>query len=452
MSRFLLSLARHRVVLCVGVMLIGIAGAQLLVVQAATQKHGTTSLAVPSASAADASSTTDATPAPAVPVVASTNAGGGAGSDNGNDVNTSGTSNAGSGEAGNQGSYERAVIEQVTSGQTTSTNGGQQIEAYTIRFLSGPLQDQTRVLQNDVGSNPYGVQPRIGDKVVIFIQSAADGSQAFYIEGYDRRAALIWLLVLFVIALMLLAGWQGIKVAVSIAISIGLIGYVLIPAFLRGVNPIPVAIFLGGVFTLVSSGLSVGWNRKTYVTAIGTMGGVLISYLISTIFAGWAHVNGLSTEEDRLFFSNNPHLNPTGLLFAGIIIASLGVVEDVAVSIVSGVAEVKRANQRLSFRQLFQSGMTIGNDHMSALANTLVYAYVGGSLSTLLLYGQFGGSWLKFVNFDSVVDEIIRSLAGTMGLVFTVPITALLAAWVYQKRHVTDEEAQTGHSHIGHTH
>ena len=210
------------------------------------------------------------------------------------------------------------------------------------------------------------------------------------------------------------------------------------------------AIILSGIFTLVSGGFSLGWNRKTYVTAIGTMGGALVAYLISWIFADWAHLNGLSTEEDRLFFDKNPGLNPRGLLFAGIIIASAGVVEDVAVSIASGIAEVKRANPRLSFRQLFQAGMTIGNDHMSALANTLIYAYVGGSLSTLLLYTQFGGSWLKFVNFDSVVDEVIRSLSGTIGLVFTVPITALLTAWAFQKRNVTQEEV--GRGHVGHTH
>ncbi len=114
---------------------------------------------------------------------------------------------------------------------------------------------------------------------------------------------------------------------------------------------------------------------------------------------------------------------------AGIIIASMGVVEDVAVSIASGVEEVREANPTATFKALFRSGMVIGRDHMGALANTLVFAYVGGSLSTLLLYTQYGGSWAKFINFDSVVDEIIRSLAGTIGLVFTVPITALLAAW-----------------------
>ncbi len=357
------------------------------------------------------------------------------------------------GEGGRDGRYERAMVEAVKRNEEQTVNGGRQVESYTVRFLSGPLDGQTRDIVNDVGSNPYGIQPRQGDKVVILIQSSADAGQTFYIEGYDRRSAMIWLVVLFVLSLVLLAGWQGLKVAASILISIALIGYVLIPAFLRGVNPIPIAIVLSGVFTLVSSGFSMGWNRKTYVTAIGTMGGALVAYLISWIFADWAHLNGLSTEEDRLFFNQNPSLNPRGLLFAGIIIASAGVVEDVAVSIVSGLAEVKRANPRLAFRELFKAGMTIGNDHMSALANTLVYAYVGGSLSTLLLYSQFGGSWLKFINFDSVVDEVIRSLSGTIGLIFTVPISALLTAWFFQKRNVSQEEVGSGHGgHAGHTH
>ena len=176
----------------------------------------------------------------------------------------------------------------------------------------------------------------------------------------------------------------------------------------------------------------------------------MVAYAVSWLFADWAHLSGLASEEDRLFFDKNPLLNPRGLLFAGIIVASAGVVEDVAVSIASGVAEVRKANHRLTMRELFRAGMVIGNDHMAALANTLVYAYVGGSLSTLLLYTQFGGSWLKFINFDSVVDEIVRSLSGTIGLIFTVPITALLAAWAIKNESISSLESNTssnGHSH-----
>ncbi len=329
-----------------------------------------------------------------------------------------------------QGTYERASVEKVEQTSEQVPGGGQQVDVYTVRFLSGPWNGQTKTISNEVGSDPYGIQPVVGDSLVIFIQPDGSGGSNFYIESYDRHTAMLWLAILFVLTLVLLAGWQGIKVAFSILISLVLIGWVLIPAFLSGVNPVPVAIAISGVLALLSAGLSTGWNRKSLVTAIGTMGGILVAYMISDWFSTWSHLDGLSSDEDRLFFSNNQNLNPRGLLFAGIIIASLGVVEDVAVSIASGVSEVKRANPRATTRELFASGMVVGKDHMAALANTLVYAYVGGSLSTLLLYKQFGASWFKFINFDIVVDEIIRSLSGTIGLIFTVPITALLSAWV----------------------
>lgn len=350
-----------------------------------------------------------------------------------------------------EGTYERAFVESVSIRDEKTTSTGQQVQVYRVRFLSGERKGTEQEISSEVGSNPYGIYPAMGDKVVIFIQMGPDGQPAYYLEGFDRRGALVGLVVLFVVMLVVLAGWQGLKVALSIALSIALIGYVLIPLFLQGFNPVPIAILLAGIFTLLSTGLSTGWNRKAFVTAVGTIGGSLVAYFVSWIFSDWAHLSGLATEEDRLFFSKNPLLNPQGLLFAGIIIAAAGVVEDVAVSIVSGIAEVRKANHRLSVRELFKAGMVIGNDHMSALANTLVYAYVGGSLSTLLLYKQFGESWLKFINFDSIVDEIIRSLSGTIGLIFTVPITALLAAWVMKRERLIDlgpkKAQESGHGH-----
>ncbi|HVM90721.1 MAG TPA: YibE/F family protein [Verrucomicrobiae bacterium] len=334
-------------------------------------------------------------------------------------------------DRGDEGQYERAVIERVDLKASPGDNGTvQQVKVYHVLFRSGPLDGQEADISSDVGSNPYNIDPHQGDTVVIFMQPDGSGGWLMFLEGYDRRAALFFLAALFVLTLVLLSGWQGVKVAISMAISVGLIAYVLIPLFLRGANPVPVAIVLAGIFTYVSAGLTTGWNRKAIVTAVGTMGGALVAYFISVLFVDWSRMSGLSTDEDRLFFDKNPNLDPRGFLFAGIIIAAVGVLEDVAVSIASGVSEVARHKPHATFRELFVSGMVVGRDHMGALANTLVFAYVGSSLSTLLLYSQFGGSWLKFINFDSVVDEVVRSLAGTIGLVFTVPITALLAAWI----------------------
>ena len=331
---------------------------------------------------------------------------------------------------GQIGIYESARVLDVRMELVGGDTQGAQKEIYVVEFRSGPLKGKTQTISSDVTSNPYQIDPREGDRVVVFLQQNAEGGYDAYIEGFDRRLALTTLVVLFVLTLVALAGWQGAKVAFSIILSIFIIGWVLIPAFVAGANPVPIALVLAVILTFLSTGFALGWNRKAVITATGTLGGVLVAYAISLIFSEWSHMSGLATDDDRLFFAQNPHLNPSGLLFAGIIIAAMGVVEDVAVSIVSAIEEVHKHNPRLSFKQLFTSGMVVGRDHMSALANTLVFAYVGASLSTLLLYNQYGGSWLKFMNFDVVADEVIRSLAGTIGLVFTVPITAVLAAFV----------------------
>lgn len=328
------------------------------------------------------------------------------------------------------GAYESGRVLEVRQDTVTSTNAGQIRQIYEVELRSGESVGKRITISSDVDANPYQLQPRPGDRIVVFILPDEQGNVQYYLEGFDRRSALLWLAVAFVGTLVLLAGRQGLKVALSIAISIAIIGWVLVPAFLNGANPVPIALILAGVLTFISTGLSTGWNRQSLITAIGTMGGVLVAFILSYIFSHWAHLSGLSSEEDRLFFAQNPTLNPAGLLFAGIIIAAMGVVEDVAVSIASGVEQVRKANAHLPFYDRFRAGMVVGRDHMSALANTLIFAYVGASLSTLLLYQQYGGSWLKFLNFDSVTKDVVGALTATIGLIFTVPITALLAAWV----------------------
>jgi uncharacterized membrane protein len=302
-------------------------------------------------------------------------------------------------------------------------------QVYDVEIRSGSLKGEQVTISSDVEANPYQLEPKPGDKLVVFIQTDENGEPMIFLDGFDRRGSMYALVALFVLALVALAGWQGFKVAASIIVSILIIGWVLIPAFLRGANPVPIAMALAAALTFLSTGLSIGWTKKAYVTAVGTFGGVVVAWLISVIFTGWAHMSGLGAEEDRLFFSQNPALNPSGLLFAGIIIAAMGVIQDVAVSIASGVEEMRKMNPNAKFRDLFRSGMVVGKDHMAAMANTLIFAYVGASLSTLLLYTQYDASWLKFLNFESVSEEVVRSLAATIGLVFTVPITALLSAY-----------------------
>lgn len=327
------------------------------------------------------------------------------------------------------GSYESALFIGTHIASTGTDHVQNQQQIFDLEIRSGSMKGKKISVSSDVNSNPYKIQPQPGDKLVVFVQTGDDGSPQFYLEGFDRRMPILWLIICFFLVLVLLAGWQGFKTFLSITLSVGIIGWVLIPSFLKGVNPVPIAMLLATGFTFISGGFIFGWNRKTVATALGTLGGVLMAYIISLIFAHWAHLSGLATEDDRMFFGGNPTLNPQGLLFAGIIIAAMGVIEDVAVSIASGVDQIAKTVPGASFKTLFGSGMVIGKDHMAAMANTLIFAYVGASLSTLLLYSQYGSSWQKFLNFESVSVEIIQALCATIGLVFTVPITAALSAW-----------------------
>lgn len=333
------------------------------------------------------------------------------------------------------GAYESARLISIQRDTDGDSQSGTQKETYLLEIRSGELKGKQVAISSDIDANPYRIQAREGDKLVVFIQKDANGNTEIYLEGFDRRNAIMCLVALFVLLLVLLSGWQGMKVAFSITVSLAVIGWVLIPAFLRGINPVPVAILLSAILTLFSSGLSFGWNKKTVITTIGTLAGTLFAFFISSIFAHWGHLSGLATEDDRLFFSENPMLNPHGLLFAGIIIAAMGIIEDVAVSIASGVEQVGRANPSTSFKSLFMAGMIIGKDHTAAMANTLIFAYVGASLSTLLLYTQYDANWLKFLNFESVSVEIVQALGATIGLMLTVPVSALLSAWLYADKH-----------------
>jgi uncharacterized membrane protein len=329
-----------------------------------------------------------------------------------------------------EGSYVSARIMDVRTETTTSTEGGQIHQQYDIQFRGGSLNGQKKTIVNDVSSNPSQIEPRIGDNVVINVLPDDQGQIHYYIEGYDRRGPFVWLITLFVFALVLLAGMRGLKAAFSIILSVGIIGWVLIPTFLKGADPVPVAIILAGVLTYITSGFSVGWNRKSAIAAIGTMGGGFVAFVVSYAFTNWSHLSGLFSEDDRIFFTQNPLLNPHSLLLAGIIIASIGIVQDVATAITNGVEDIWHTKPNLSFKQLFRAAMIVGQENIGTFANTLIFAYVGGALSLFLLFTQYQGSWLKFLNFDAVMNEAVFALSGTIGLVLAVPITALLAVWL----------------------
>jgi uncharacterized membrane protein len=333
------------------------------------------------------------------------------------------------GEEQSDGTYASARIISVKISNDGDINSGTQKQQFEVEIRSGLLKGKTITIEEDTESTPLQIHPKKGDKIIVFIQQGDHANPAVRLEGFDRRIPMYWIIALFILSILFISGRQGIKTIFSIIISIGLIGWILIPAFINGINPIPITIIISGIFALISSGFAFGWNKNAFLTALGTIGGTIFALIILITFSSWAQLNGLSSEVGRQFFSLNPTLHPTSLLFASVIIASMSVIADIIFSIASGIEQIAHKNPGISFKTLFTSGMILGKNHAAMMIHVIIFVSIGASLSTFLLYTQYDSNWLKFINIDSVTQGIIHSISASIGLLFSIPITAILSAW-----------------------
>jgi uncharacterized membrane protein len=177
-----------------------------------------------------------------------------------------------------------------------------------------------------------------------------------------------------------------------------------------------------------------GWNRKTHVAVTGLFLSLILTGLLATWFVGWTRLSGFGAEEAGFLQIAGLRLDLQGLLLAGIIVGTLGALDDIAVGQSSAIFELARANPRLNWRALFRHGMNIGRDHIAAMVNTLLLAYVGAALPLVLLFSVYAEPLGITMNREIVAEEIVRTLVGSIGLLAGVPLTSLIAAWIAQQR------------------
>lgn len=179
-----------------------------------------------------------------------------------------------------------------------------------------------------------------------------------------------------------------------------------------------------------------GFSKKTLAAVVGTALGVLLVGVIFAVCSAGLHISGYNVDETEfmVLIAKNTKLKVSEVLFAGVLIASLGAVMDIGMSIASAVYEIQEANRSLSVRQLFFSGLNVGKDMIGTMSNTLILAFTGGGLSTLLVLTSYGIKYHQFVSSDYLAIEVGRGLSGTMAVILTVPITSLIAALIYKRR------------------
>jgi uncharacterized membrane protein len=311
-----------------------------------------------------------------------------------------------------------------------------------LRITGGALSGQEVEIEHGLlGLTNEARTFRAGDRVLLEHTRSLDGTEIFYITDYVRTGPLLWLTLLFVAATLLASGWQGARSLAGMGVSLAVIVGFIVPQILAGHNPVAVAVLGAVVMMGASLYLVYGWGHKTHVAVAGLFLGLILTGFLATWFVGWTRLSGFGTEEAGFLQVAGVQLDLQGLLLAGIIVGTLGALDDVAIGQSSAVFELHKANPRLDRRALFRHGMVIGRDHMAAMVNTLLLAYAGAALPLLLLFSIYSEPLGMTLNREIIAEEVVRTLVGGLGLLASVPLTSLIAALVARRPRPTPHEA-----------
>lgn len=330
----------------------------------------------------------------------------------------------------------------ISNQQTASYTQGQDIVTADLEIVvtRGSVQGQTITvpIQRSLSTGEKPIQ--VGDRLLINKSSDQTGLTTYYVIDFVRTPSLLIAFGIFVALVVWVGRWQGLLSLGGLAASFVIIAGLILPGLSQGYDPILITLVGSGLIILVTFYASHGVNEKTSLAIGGTLLSLALTGVLARVLVGEARLTGYGAEE-AVFLQvlNRGELNMSGLLLAGIILATLGVLDDITVSQASIVKELKRANPSLSPSQIFNRAMNVGRDHIASLVNTLVLVYTGTALPLLLLFTFDGSrSLMTVLNYEMVAEEIIRTLVGSIGLVVAVPVTTFLAAYVgFSKRDLT---------------
>lgn len=335
--------------------------------------------------------------------------------------------------------YETArvlsVLEDNTTIDTETENVKKGNSELEVELLTGRYKGDVCHVTNFY-SALYNVDVAKGDKVSVRIDTTGVGEYQVSIYNYNRIPLMIGLVLVFFAVLVIFGGKQGLKAFLGLAYTVIVIVFVLLPLVLKGFSSIPLTIAIVFITSAICFLLIGGVQKKTIAAAIGSLAGVLIAAVLAEAAAKIGGVTTFQMDEAEallLVKSTNP-IKLRGLFISGILIAAMGAVMDIAMSISSAISEIHEANAKLGFTDLFKAGMNIGRDAMGTMANTLVLAYVGGALNMMVLIYSYGVSFNQLTNTDFVAIEMIRAIAGSIGIIGTVPCVAAVAGYLYSKK------------------
>ncbi|MFE9169296.1 YibE/F family protein [Streptomyces kebangsaanensis] len=297
----------------------------------------------------------------------------------------------------------------------------------TIRVDTGKDKGRTftEIVQPDQSR-----QLHQGEKVVVAYEPSAPKDLQYSVADVNRRLPMALLAGVFALAVVVVGRLRGVMALVALAVSFLVLNLFILPAILQGSNPLAVAVVGSSAIMLIALYMCHGLSARTSVAVLGTLISLMLIGVLGSLFIGWAALTGNTDDNTGLIHGLYPSIDMSGLLLAGVIIGSLGVLDDVTVTQTSAVWELHEANPTLGRRALYRAGIRIGRDHIASVVNTLVLAYAGAALPLLLLFSIAQSGVGTVANSELVAEEIVRTLVGSIGLVASVPVTTALAALV----------------------
>lgn len=303
-----------------------------------------------------------------------------------------------------------------------------------VKVLTGSHRGEILTARNHL-STYNSVVGKPGRYLIVIVDALDSGKFQVRVYNYFRAPVIYFILILFFALLVIVGRKKGLMSGLGLIYTFVCVFTVFMPLVLRGYSPVLAAVLL---VVLVSTGalmLLNGVSMKSLCCILGTISGVLMSSLILMVFGHIMHISGYSTDEAEslLLIGQTTGLKVKDLLYSGILIVSLGAIMDIAMSVVSSMSEVKQHRPDSSALVLFKAGMNVGKDVIGTMSNTLILVFTGTSLNMLIILSSYSVQYNQFMNMNRTAIEITQALSGSLGLVLTVPLTALISSRLLKK-------------------
>ena len=328
-------------------------------------------------------------------------------------------------------------LESTVKSGYNGEDGIKEIEEYRVRVLEGDDKGREILVQSPVYlEKAYNIFLRENQNVVLYKEKEAGKRSTYYIVDVDKRESILAIIGIFVFLTIFIAKYKGVKAILSLIIVVGIIYEVFLPMISVGYSPILISTLTALLCSTITILLTTGFSQKGLVAILGAVAGVIIAGIISMYFSYKMAMTGFVSVEALNYSTLLQGIRVREIISAGVILGSMGAVMDVSMSISSALTELKKRDLTITRKEIFDSGMRIGEDIIGTMVNTLILAYIGsGILSTLFIYlqnEQF--PLIRILNFESVAADIVRAFAGSIGILVAVPITSYLCCILFVKQ------------------